>query len=282
MTLPLATDESYVYWLEQTSVHRVPKSGGPAITVAENVRTHLFIPSAIATDAAGVSWTEVAGGRIRRAGAPVPAVLTLEVNESVFQPGDTLTVIAALRPGTTLSPVDAYVVERLSSGAYLSLQLDGRLVDGLVPIARGILPVPLRAEILRTTVAAGMPAGAYAWLSALTEPGTLNIIGQVHETHFVVAGDPPGPPTNLRATIEKGGVTVEWLAPHVGSAATSYRLEAGSESGLADLLPGFDTGSTATVISFAGVPAGRYYVRLRAVNALGASLASNEVVVVVP
>jgi predicted phage tail protein len=34
-----------------------------------------------------------------------------------------------------------------------------------------------------------------------------------------------------------------------------------------------------TTISFAQVPAGRYYVRIRAVNALGRSVASDEVVV---
>jgi len=42
------------------------------------------------------------------------------------------------------------------------------------------------------------------------------------------------------------------------------------------------TPSAATVISFSGVPPGRYYVRVRGVNRRGIGPASNEVRVTVP
>ena len=73
-------------------------------------------------------------------------------------------------------------------------------------------------------------------------------------------------------------VPIEWQAPPQGSAATSYLIEAGSVSGLSDLgtLPLTATSFQVTV------PAGRYYVRVRAVNASGTSTPGGEVVLDVP
>ncbi|MCC7178955.1 MAG: carboxypeptidase regulatory-like domain-containing protein [Acidobacteria bacterium] len=91
---------------------------------------------------------------------------------------------------------------------------------------------------------------------------------------------PPGAPTALAYSLSGSTVNLTWTAPTEG-APTSYTLEAGSGPGLADLLRQ-DTGSAATSLAYAGVPPGRYYVRVRAVNSLGAGVASNEVVVIVP
>jgi predicted nicotinamide N-methyase len=75
-------------------------------------------------------------------------------------------------------------------------------------------------------------------------------------------------------------LTLSWLAPFFGT-PTSYILEAGTASGLVDIIV-FNTGSTAVTISVSGVPSGTYYVRVRAVNALGTSVASNERIISVP
>jgi hypothetical protein len=91
---------------------------------------------------------------------------------------------------------------------------------------------------------------------------------------------PPGAPTALSFTLDGATVNLSWTAPTEG-APTSYVLEAGSEPGLADLVTQC-TGSSATSLAYADVPPGTYYVRVRAVNSLGAGVPSNEVVVTVP
>ncbi len=90
----------------------------------------------------------------------------------------------------------------------------------------------------------------------------------------------PAPPTGLASAVSGSVVSFAWNAPAAGGAPASYRIDAGSSVGLSDLAS-FSTGNTATSISVPGVPAGTYYVRVRAVNASGTSGASNEIVVFV-
>ncbi|MEW6322838.1 MAG: matrixin family metalloprotease [Acidobacteriota bacterium] len=87
----------------------------------------------------------------------------------------------------------------------------------------------------------------------------------------------PDPPTGLAATVTGDRVTLTWAAP-TGGTPTSYIIEAGTSSGLSDIVTHI-TNSTATSIAFSGVPAGLYYVRLKARNVLGTSTASNEITV---
>jgi hypothetical protein len=60
---------------------------------------------------------------------------------------------------------------------------------------------------------------------------------------------------------------------------TGHRLVAGSGPGLSNLAQ--VTLGVDTQVSFAGVPPGTYFVRVHALNAAGASIASNEATVVV-
>jgi predicted phage tail protein len=75
-------------------------------------------------------------------------------------------------------------------------------------------------------------------------------------------------------------VTLGWLPAAGGDAAASYVVEAGSQPSLADLAS-FDTGSSNPGLIVDTVPAGRYFVRVRAKNVAGVSAPSNEVVVTV-
>lgn len=113
-----------------------------------------------------------------------PAVpLAVTLNQTTFRPGDTLIATVRAVGGVVASPVDAYVVVQ-AGGAWLSLQLDGRLVPGLVPIARRVvLPsvdVPFAFPL------AGVPPGSFAWVAGLTLPGSLSLVAPLQTTPFAI------------------------------------------------------------------------------------------------
>ena len=87
---------------------------------------------------------------------------------------------------------------------------------------------------------------------------------------------PPHAPGNLTSSVSGSVVTLNWLAPDGGCAATAYVVQAGSTTGSSDIAV-FNVGSASTLSTSA--PPGRYFVRVTAVNAFGGSAASNELVV---
>jgi hypothetical protein len=86
----------------------------------------------------------------------------------------------------------------------------------------------------------------------------------------------PSAATNLQAVVSGTTVTFSWTA---SPGATAYQLEAGSAAGLSDLAT--ITLSATPTYTVPGVPAGVYFVRVRALDGSGASAPSNEVTVVV-
>jgi hypothetical protein len=54
-----------------------------------------------------------------------------------------------------------------------SLQLDGRLVPGLVPLARGVILPTGSASFSYPLV--GAPPGTYAWIAGVAAAGTLSL-----------------------------------------------------------------------------------------------------------
>ena len=89
---------------------------------------------------------------------------------------------------------------------------------------------------------------------------------------------PPLAPTNLSATVANRRVTLDWALPAHSPAATSYVVEVRLTAG--GPLVGTFT-SVAPSLGGDGVPAGTYYVRIRALNALGSSATSAEHVIAV-
>jgi hypothetical protein len=89
----------------------------------------------------------------------------------------------------------------------------------------------------------------------------------------------PAAPRNLSATVVGSLVTLNWQAPLGGCPPTGYIVHAGSVSNASDLAV-INVGATTTLSVSA--PPGGYFVRVLAVNAYGASAASNEVRVIVP
>ena len=123
-----------------------------------------------------------------------PALLPLSVtlNQPTFTVRDLLVATVHAVSGPVTTPVDAYVVVQVPGG-FLSLQMDGRLVPGLVPIARTVvlptLSVPFSFPL------AGAPPGVYAWLAGVTAPNTLSLAAPnrqhaVHDHALAVATAP--------------------------------------------------------------------------------------------
>lgn len=88
-------------------------------------------------------------------------------------------------------------------------------------------------------------------------------------------GAVPASPTNLSANVAGNAVSLTWTAP--AGVVRAYRVEAGTASGRSNLASAI-VGATPSVF-VPGVPAGTYYVRVRAVASDGESAPSNEVVV---
>ncbi len=106
----------------------------------------------------------------------------------------------------------------------------------------------------------------------------LTFSGRVLKIVPAVSGTAPNPPQNLQSAVSGSTVTVGWTPPATGPAPLGYQLEAGSAPGIADLavLP-----TASTLLTFPGIPAGTYFVRVRSLGSGGASSPSNEAVVVV-
>jgi hypothetical protein len=93
----------------------------------------------------------------------------------------------------------------------------------------------------------------------------------------IAVATPPDAPQPFSVTVNGQRVTLNWSAV---TGATDYVIEAGLSSGGSNLARIETNGVTTLVVD--NVPAGTYYVRVRAINAVGAGAASDEVVVVVP
>lgn len=127
------------------------------------------------------------GGIVDAAGElTVPPGLRATLNANLFEIGQTMEVVASLTLPIASSAVDAYVVVQLPPGQMLSLQVDGSLVPGIVPLARGFAPFAIEALLAQYTFNGSEPKGSYTWYSVLTRPGTLEFVSPLAATVFTV------------------------------------------------------------------------------------------------
>ena len=110
--------------------------------------------------------------------------ISVTLNQTTFSSTDTLVATVTAAGGVIATPVDAYVVIDVGGGAFLSLQLDGHLVAGLVPIARNIMLPSVSMPFAFPL--AGAPPGSYRWLAAVTSPGTLTLVSPLASTPFTI------------------------------------------------------------------------------------------------
>jgi hypothetical protein len=142
-----------------------------------------------------------------------------------------------------------------------------------------IASLPVSATSLTVT---DVPFGVYyVHVRAVNIDGTSGPSNEVIASVPAGSGgctSPPNAPTHLTSTVAGNLVTLNWTPPVGGCAATSYVVQAGSAPGLTDLAI-LNVGP-ATSLSVSA-PAGRYYVRVVAVNAFGGSIGSVEIIVTV-
>jgi hypothetical protein len=126
-----------------------------------------------------------------------------------------------------------------------------------------------------TMLTTAVPLGTYYVRVRARSGGALG--GASNEVVVNVAGacSTPSTPVGLTHTVNGSAVQLSWQG---AAGATSYLLEAGSDSGSSNLVAS-DIGNV-TTLGAAAAP-GTYYVRVRAVNACGSSPPSNEAIVVV-
>lgn len=113
-----------------------------------------------------------------------PEPLQVTLNGAAFSTGQTLIVTVTLDPSISgPGPVDAYVVFQEPGGQFFSVQPGNTIVPGIVPIATNFVPLPFSAQVLSAPLV-GIPAGNFTFMSALTQPGTLNIIPNLSTASF--------------------------------------------------------------------------------------------------
>jgi hypothetical protein len=151
----------------------------------------------------------------------------------------------------------------LHGGRFFGFLYRGGTVYDLNTLLVGTTP-------LRLTAATGINDLGY--IIATAREGT-----SFTPTHAVVlVPAAPAPPTALTSTVTGNVVTLQWSAS-VG--ALEYIVEAGSASNATNV---FNASVGAQTMVSGAVPAGRYFVRVRAKNAVGVSAPSSEIIIDVP
>lgn len=129
------------------------------------------------------AYTNEACGTATGAPGPTGTPISVSLAKTSYRNSETLIANVNAVGGVVSTPVDVYVVIQ-GAGAILSLQLDGRLVPGLVPIVTGVVLPTVSAPF--GLPLAGAPPGSYTWLAAVTSPGTLTLVSQIASTPFTI------------------------------------------------------------------------------------------------
>ena len=134
----------------------------------------------------------------------------------------------------------------------------------------------------RAFTATNVPAGTYYVRVYPADDDYYYFDGASTEIAVTVglATIPPNAPSDFGFATADGGptVTFTWTAPSGGGSPSSYLIDYGASPGV--YVGTVDTGSSATsyIVPLSSVPAGLYYLRLRARNAVGSSGASNATI----
>jgi hypothetical protein len=169
------------------------------------------------------------------------------------------------------------------------------VIDGLTAADLGAWPVDQVTRVAftstgqRAVLLREVPSGSETALHAalldvpsrtVLAAGALGMAAYRNMSNLLVI-EPPLSPDTLTGTVAGGGVTLQWTMPATSREATDYVLEVGSTAAATDLLT-LRLGSVARAFVASNVPRGTYFVRIRALNAVGTSGPSPTIPVVVP
>lgn len=186
-----------------------------------------------------------------------------------------------LAPSSTIFGVTADLLMTRTGAGYAVVNTAGRIQDSVAyqatapgastPLGEGALLPPISS-------------GSYARRSS--QDTNNNITDFAHAATPTPANasacraeSTPGAPQNLVSGVSFRTVTLSWQPPTTGGIPSAYLIEAGFSPGAADATSIQVNGLT-TSLTVVGVPDGVFYVRVRAVNAIGASPPSNEAIIV--
>ncbi len=189
----------------------------------------------------------------------------------------------------------------ITSGTFTTVQpptdlytaaIDGNVVTmRWTPPANGPAPTGyvLKGGVAPGQVLASLPTGSTASAFQFTAPSGSFFV-RLHalqggtesapstEIPLVVnTASPPSPPADLLGVTTQQSLTLSWRPTLAGGPPTSYLLDV--TGGVTTSLP---LATSGTSLSFTNVPPGAYSLRLRAVNASGASAPSAAIPVTVP
>ena len=215
--------------------------------------------------------------------------ITLTVSDGTATAESTfvLTVTPVADPPTITAIGDQALDPGESTGP-LAFTIDDP--DGLAGLTVTATSSDLSVIANANVVLGGSGAARTVTVTATSNTGSTLITVSVSDgvlsasTSFTVTvGRVPPAPLNLQAMVEGRRVDLSWQIPAedgaADHAATSFRIEVGSESGDSDVAT-FTTGVT-TMFTIAELAPGEYFIRVRGVNAVGVGSPSNEVQVII-
>ena len=166
------------------------------------------------------------------------------------------------------------------------------LVDPVALTARQVLPLPPNREVLslkvlpdHRTALVGSTTGLEAMVDAVDLPGNQHTFSTslfaAWQFASLTTTSAPLAPSSVQASVTGSQVTLTWQLPPSSDGVSAWIVEAGSSRGVTDLAEiRLAPGESSLVVP--GVPPGRYFVRVRAINFTGTGAVSNEVVIDVP
>jgi hypothetical protein len=139
-----------------------------------------------------------------------------------------------------------------------------------------VAPGATESTTLRVTSPTTASSGTYSFEARALEAGVTVHDASAAGAYSVASATAtaPGAPRSLAGSVSGNTATLSWQPPSTGGAPATYLLDVGTRSGASDVANGYNVGN---VLSATGtLQRGTYYSRVRAANAVGTSVNSNE------